>query len=251
MLLPHQRDFRVGPQIWACLQHVVTQVDLLMWLPGECSRSSHILMKHRAKARPTAGSEELLWDSEYGPIRAALVPLNVYNMTVRMNVHHLEDLVAKDGDWANTAYGFKRAGASDYHINIFRTWHGQHKTELRHMRVMAAPSWQTAPKKWKPLAVQPKTFYTVVGGREAKKEKTAVVVQGSYHLELDKEYMENRPSGSPAYLPMCDASNQGPYIDLYQVHSQCNAGPYASVLTGLQDRTAASRYQDRTGNTIV
>ena len=84
VLLPHQRDFRVGPHIWACLQHVVTHVDLPMWLPGECSGSSHILMKHRSKAGPMAGPEELLWGSEYGPIRAVLVPFNVSNMAVGM-----------------------------------------------------------------------------------------------------------------------------------------------------------------------
>ena len=128
------------------------------------------------------------------------------------------------------------------------------------MRNMEAPRWQTAPKKWGPLAVQPRTSYTVVGGRKAKKEQTAVVVQCLYHLELDKEYMDNRPGGSPIYLSMCHTSNWGPYIDLriyrtivflYQVHSQCNAGPYTSVLNGLQDRTAADGYQERAGNTIV
>ena len=59
---------------------------------------------------------------------------------------------------------------------------------------------------------------------------------------------------------MCHTSNQGPYVDLricsatvflYQVHCQCNAGLYTSVLNGLRDRTAADRYQDRAGNTIV
>ena len=82
------------------------------------------------------------------------------------------------------------------------------------MRVLAAPDWQTATKKWKPLKVQPKRSYTVVGGREAKKEQTAVVVQGEHYLELDKEYMDNKSGESPTYLPMCDASNRGPCIDL-------------------------------------
>ena len=98
VLLPHQKDFRVGPHVWACLQHVVTEVNLPVWLPGTCSGTSHILVKHRAKAGPTAGPEQLLWDTEYGPIRAVLVPPNVHNMAVGMGVHHLEDLVARDGD---------------------------------------------------------------------------------------------------------------------------------------------------------
>ena len=44
--LPHQKDIRVGPYVWACLQHVVTQVDLPMWLLGTCSKKSHLLVKH-------------------------------------------------------------------------------------------------------------------------------------------------------------------------------------------------------------
>ena len=188
------------------------------------------------------------------------VPHNVFNMVVGIGAHHLEDLVEKDGDPANTHYGFRSAGATAYRINIFRTWHRRHVLELRRMRNMEAPLWQTAPKKWAPLRVQPETSRTPVGGREAKKEKMATVVQGAYPLEVEQDYMKNRPGASPAYVPMCHASRRGPHIDLriyraivfiYQVTSQCNAGPYTPVLHGLQDRPAAERYQDQTGNTIV
>ena len=128
------------------------------------------------------------------------------------------------------------------------------------MRNMEAPLWQTTPKEWTPLKVLPQTSSTVVGGRDAKKEKSAVVVQGSYRLELDKEYMDNQPGPSPAYCPLCHADNRGPYVDLrvyraivflFQVQSQCNAGAYTSVLDGLQDRTAVERYQNQTGNTLM
>ena len=44
VLLPHQRDPREGPHMWDCLQHIVTYVDLPMWLPGKCFKSSHIMM---------------------------------------------------------------------------------------------------------------------------------------------------------------------------------------------------------------
>ena len=127
------------------------------------------------------------------------------------------------------------------------------------MRHVEVPLWQTAPKKWAPLKVQRQTSYTVVGGREAKKEKNTTVVQGPYHLELDQD-MENRPDASPAYLPMCHSSRQAPYIDLRiyraivflcQITSQCNAGPYTAMLSGLHDRSAEERYRERTGNTIM
>ena len=123
VLLPHQKNIRVGPHVWACLQHVVTQVDLPMWLPGTCSKKSHILVKHRASAHAMAGPEELGWETEYGPVRAVKIPHNVFIiMTVSIGVHHLEDLIEKDGDWVNTFYGFRSAGASVYHIDIFKKW---------------------------------------------------------------------------------------------------------------------------------
>ena len=101
---------------------------------------------------------------------------------------------------------------------------------------------------------------TVVGGRDAKKEQTTVVVQGSYHMQVDKEYLDDRPTASPLCVPMCHTGNKGPYLEprvysslvfFYQVHSQCNAGPYTSVLTRVQDEAVAMRYIRRTGAAIL
>ena len=110
------------------------------------------------------------------------------------------------------------------------------------------------------MRIHPKTSTTMVGGREAKKEQTQVVVQGAYHMQVNKEYLENRPETSPLCIPMCHSSNRGPYLDLriyralvflYQVQSQCNAGPYESILTGVQDRPAAMRYLERSGAAVL
>ena len=117
------------------------------------------------------------------------------------------------------------------------------------MRNEEPPLWQTAPKEWKPIKVLPQASSTVVGGREAKKEKTVTVVQGGYHLQLDKEYMDNQ-KGAVAYVPLCHAGARGPYLDarvyralvfLFQIQSQCNAGHYSSFLNNVQDRAAADR----------
>ena len=86
------------------------------------------------------------------------------------------------------------------------------------------------------------------------------VVQGAYHLQLDKEYVDNQRDRTDAFLPLCQANARGAYLDLriyralvflFHIESQCNAGHYSSFLDGLQDRTAADRYQNRTGNTLV
>ena len=100
----------------------------------------------------------------------------------------------------------------------------------------------------------------VIGGREAKQEKTKTIVQGSLHLQVDEEYLSNRPSDKPLCVPMCSEGNKGPYLDVrvyrslvyfFQVQSQCNAGPYASFLTGVRDESAAMRQIRRTGTTMV
>ena len=185
---------------------------------------------------------------------------SIYTMTVRMKVHHLEDLVSADQDWAHTRYSMKCKGASDYLINIFATWFRRNTPEFFRMPAMITPMWQVAPERWWPLRIHPRTSMTVVGGREAKKEQVQVVIQGSYHLQVDKEYLENRPVASPPCVPMCHSGNRGPYLDFriyrslvffYQIQSRCNAGPYASFLTGVRDKPAAMRYLERTGAIIV
>ena len=87
VLLPHHRETRAGPHVWDCLQHVVTYVNLPMWLPGECAKRSHILLQHK-DADPMAAPLEKIWSTMHGQVRAVFVPKGVYAMTVRMNVHH-------------------------------------------------------------------------------------------------------------------------------------------------------------------
>ena len=50
VLLPHSRDVQAGTHVWTCLQHVVSQVGLPMWLPGSCHKASHIILRHKDKA---------------------------------------------------------------------------------------------------------------------------------------------------------------------------------------------------------
>ena len=81
---------------------MVSQVGLPMWLPGSCHKTSHIILRHKDKAGKSPPPEEVTWETMFGPVQAILVPPHVFSMTIKMKVHHLEDLVAKDGDWANT-----------------------------------------------------------------------------------------------------------------------------------------------------
>ena len=177
-----------------------------------------------------------------------------------MKAHQLEHLVSADQGWARNRSDMEHRGASKYLIGIFSSWFYRHSEELFCLRAKTTLDWQQAPEQWQPLHIHPRTSMTVVGGRDAKKELTKVVVQGLYHLQVDKEYLDNKPATSALCVPMCHTSNKGPYLGLrvyrslvffYQVQSQCNAGPYTSFLTGVRDEAAAMRYIWRTGATIV
>ena len=181
-------------------------------------------------------------------------------MTVKMKVHHLEDLVSADRGWARNKFDMEGRGASKYLLGIFTSWYNRHSDELFRLRAKHPPEWQEAPEQWQPLRIHPRTSMTVIGGREAKQEKTKTIVQGSCHLQVDEEYLDNRPPTNPQCVPMCHTSNRGPYLEFrvyrslvyfFQVQSQCNAGPYTSFLTGVRDESAAMRHIRRTGTTIV
>ena len=106
-------------------------------------------------------------------------------------------------------YGGQHIQAREYVLGIFRTLHKRHKTELQQMRNEEPPLWQTAPREWKPIKVLPHASSTVVRGKEARKEKTTTVVQGEYHLQPDREYVDNWKD-PPAFVPLCHAGARGP-----------------------------------------
>ena len=86
-------------------------------------------------------------------------------------------------------------GTPKYLINVFASWYKRHSDELFRLRDKHPPEWQEAPRQWQPLHIRPRTSMTVIGGREAKQEKTKTIVQGSCHLQVDEEYLDNPPSG--------------------------------------------------------
>ena len=102
-------------------------------------------------------------------------------MMVSMKVDHLENLVSADRGWARNKFDMRGKGASKYLINMFSSWFIKHATELFRLRAKHPTEWQEAPDQWRSLRIHPKTSMTVIGGREAKQEKTKVVVQGSCH----------------------------------------------------------------------
>ena len=150
-----------------CVQHVFTYINLPMWLPGKCTKHSHILLRHQ-DTDPMAAPLEKFWNTLYGQVRAVFIPKGVYAVTLSMKVHHLEDLVSADRGWARNKYDMQGRGASKYLIGIFSSWYNRHSNELFCLRAKHPPEWQEAPEQWQPLRIHPRTSMTVIGGREAK-----------------------------------------------------------------------------------
>uniref|UniRef100_A0A7S1N2C7 Uncharacterized protein n=1 Tax=Eutreptiella gymnastica TaxID=73025 RepID=A0A7S1N2C7_9EUGL len=101
-------------------------------------------------------------------------------MLVHMKHHHLEDLVAPDGDWAHTKYTLTRWVAIKTQANQVAQWHQKHKDKLACHRNADPPAWQQVPRKWVIPEILTTEVDTVVGGREAKHEKTVTISQGPY-----------------------------------------------------------------------
>ena len=82
VLLTHQRSVQASTHVRTCLQHVVSQVGLPMWLPGSCHKTSHIILRHRDKEGKSPPPEEVVWETSFGPVRAVRVPPHVFNLTL-------------------------------------------------------------------------------------------------------------------------------------------------------------------------
>ena len=119
-------------------------------------------------------------------------------MTVKMNVHHLEDLVSADRGWARNKFDMQGRGASKYLIGVSTSWYNRHPDELFRLRAKHPPEWQEAPEQWQPLRIHPKTSMTVIGGREAKQQKTKVIVQGRATCTLARSTWTTGPLPAPS-----------------------------------------------------
>ena len=134
---------------------MVTYVDLPMWLPGKCSKRSHILLQHKETVDPMAAPREKIWNTLYGQVRAVFIPKGVYAMTVKMKVHHLEDLVSADRGWARNKFDMEGRGASKYLISIFTSWFNRHSDELFRLRAKHARSGRRPRSNGSPYASTP------------------------------------------------------------------------------------------------
>ena len=88
------------------LQQAVDHVGLPMWLPGKSDKGSHILLRGPHSLDVKDLPQEQVLETCYGPVLGLRVPRSIFDMAVKLKVHHLEDLVTEWGTAARGAASF-------------------------------------------------------------------------------------------------------------------------------------------------
>ena len=147
------------PHLIRTLQRVVDEVSLPMWMPGQCSGTTPMLVP--GPGGPRAGA-------------MASPPHTIYGTVQALGYHHLGDLYDVDhrvvGERAMKERAPTRKG-----IPGLRVWLARQNAVLVPLLWAPTPRWQAAPKDWVPSAVLAYPAEAVIRGREAKttKEETA------------------------------------------------------------------------------
>ena len=77
------------------LQLTVNHVDLPMWLPGKCNKESHVLLRGSHSLDVADLPLEQVWETCYGQVLGLRIPRSIFDIAVKLGVHHLEDLVTE------------------------------------------------------------------------------------------------------------------------------------------------------------
>ena len=72
-------------------------VGIPTWLPGSCSKGSHILLRGPRSLDVADVPQEQTWATCYGLVLGLKVPGSIFDKAVRLEVHHLEDPVTASG----------------------------------------------------------------------------------------------------------------------------------------------------------
>ena len=126
VLTPHQRSIS-GPSahLWMVLQQSVDHVGLPMWLPGTCDKGSHILLRGPPSLGTEDPPEEQVWETSYGQVLGLRVPRPIFELALRLGVHHLEDLVTEEG-LATSGAAACPGGITKPAFKSYRAWVATH-----------------------------------------------------------------------------------------------------------------------------
>ena len=112
----------------------MNHVGLPLWLPGECSGTTPVLLRQaRTKPEPPAmeappTKEE--YASAFGPINAVRVPHAIHDTMVKAQLDHLGDYIREDGSLRLTRQMLK-AYIPDRAVDFFVKWFKRYRDDLR------------------------------------------------------------------------------------------------------------------------
>ena len=153
------------PHLIQTLQRVVDEVSLPMWMPGQCSGITPILVRGpslpRAGARATPAPRVEVYPTQYGDVTQVVVPPKVYETVQALGYHHLGDLYTPDHQIGDRA--LKEQAPARKGIPGLRMWFARHNAVLVPLLRVPPPRLQAAPKDWIPDVVAEYRAQAVVG----------------------------------------------------------------------------------------
>ena len=212
VLVPNKRFFKHMPHLWAGLNDIVIHIDLPTWLPGECCKGSHIILRADRDIKITDKPVEDKWDTQYGPSLSVCVQHVIYPMTLNLKVHHLEDIVDKSGDVTMRLTRPCHRGAMEAQSEAFKERAAQHKRDLAGYRSKKESAWTECSDDWRPKVLDVETR-TVVAGQGAKREKKRTVALKDMILEVDEDLLQVIEGGKEVSEPICQIQSRTPILD--------------------------------------
>ena len=175
------------PHLIATLQRVVDEVAMPMWMPGQCSGTTPILVRGPGGPRSAAAAAPAprveVYTTLYGAVAQVVVPPTVYETVQALGYHHLGDLYTENHQ-VLPERALKRRAPARKGIPGLRAWLARHAAVLVPLLREPTPRWQAAPKDWIPRAVPTYQAEVIVGGRAAKTTRMETIYHRGQPLRM-------------------------------------------------------------------
>ena len=175
------------PHLIATLQRVVDEVAMPMWMPGQCSGTTPILVRGPGGPRSAAAAAPAprveVYPTLYGAVAQVVVPPTVYETVQALGYHHLGDLYTENHR-VLPERALKRRAPARKGIPGLRAWLARHAAVLVPLLREPTPRWQAAPKDWIPRAVPTYQAEVIVGGRAAKTARMETIYHRGQPLRM-------------------------------------------------------------------
>ena len=246
------------PHLIATLQRVVDEVALPMWMPGQCSGTTPILVRGPGGPRSAAAAAPAprveVYTTLYGAVAQVVVPLTVYETVQALGYHHLGDLYTENHQ-VLPERAMKRRAPARKGIPGLRAWLARHAAVLVPLLREPTPRWQAAPKDWVPGAVPTYQAEVMVGGRAAKTTRMETIYHRGQPLWMTAALQDTM--GTAGWVPeprLCqqilgtlpsDTRLHRPLVALLDIQVQVDA-PLHAQLWGDHQQESLAQLQ-RTG----